>query len=86
LRSDLHQARQMFRSEDSHIKALKRVMENAPEMLKARVSTTLLNEYSMITRPDSGESSHQITLAHITLGEENSREALLVRFKPSDFT
>lgn len=86
VRDELHQARQMFRSEDSHVVALKRVMENAPEMLKARVSTTLLNQYSMIAQPDSEETSHQITLANITLGDELSREALLVRFKPADFT
>lgn len=85
VRQDLHQVRQAFRSNEAHLNALQRVMQNAPEMLKARAATTLLNEFSMIAKKDSDEKNHQITLAHITLGDERSREAVVVRFKRNDF-
>jgi hypothetical protein len=85
VRRDLRLAREAFRSNDAHLQALKRVMENASETLKARAATTLLNQFSMIAQPGSYEKSHQVTLAHITLGDERSREAVLVRFKQDDF-
>jgi len=86
VRTEMHQARQAFRSNEAHLDALQRVMQNAPEMLKARAATTLLNEFSMIAKKNSYEKNHQITLAHITLGDERSREAVVVRFKRNDFS
>jgi hypothetical protein len=83
VRGDLRQSRS---SVEVHLQALKHALNSAPELLKGREDNVLLNEFSMIVKPGSEEKAHQVTLARICVGEEFRREAVLVRFKQSDFT
>jgi hypothetical protein len=77
--------RQSYSSVEGHLLALQKALSTAPELLKAKEQRVLLNEFSMIAKADSGEKTHHLTLARITIGEEFRREAVLVRFKQSDF-
>jgi len=85
VRRELHEVRQVFYSNEAHLKALERVVARVPEILQARTVSTELNEFSMLAKEGANEASHQITLARISLGEERQREAVVVRFKLADF-
>jgi hypothetical protein len=85
VRRELHEVRQVFYSGEAQLKTLERAMDRAPQNLEVRIVTTLLNEFSMITEEGSGEESHRLTLARITLGEERQREAVVVSFRFGDF-
>ncbi len=90
LRSSLEQVRSDLRlarsSMEGQLSVLERAVASAPELLKAKDNSVLLNEFSMIAKSGSGERSHQVNLARITMGEEFHREAVVVRFKRSDFS
>lgn len=89
LKRDLEEVRgelrRSYSSVEGHLLALQKALSSASELLKAREHKVLLNEFSMIAEAGSGERIHQLTLARITIGEEFRREAVLVRFKQSDF-
>lgn len=83
IRGQLRQARS---SVEIQLAALKQALLSARELLSGEEDSLLLNEFSMIAQQGSGEKTHQVTLARITMGKEFRREAVLVRFKRSDFS
>ena len=85
VREDLRRARRARNSNQAHMEALQGIMESAPKMFKARQHTIYLNEFAMVAKPGSDEQSNPLTLARISLGEDQRREALLVRFRQGDF-
>ena len=83
IRGQLRQARSPV---EVQLAALKQALLSAGELLSGEEDSLLLNEFSMIAKQGSGEKTHQVTLARITMGKEFRREAVLVRFKRSDFS